>query len=252
MTRRRRFTVIALAGLFASLLFAGGSARAAVIMSFAGQYSIPVTVNGVMQNQGISTLPSSYQAGDGTQQVFYLSGGIVSGTVSSSSFMGQAISDLTVDVSQFTFSNEVGNVTNANADMSSLLRVGAGNTQADFTIATNPNGNSTITPANGDPSTNEWLINVPVTLQGTTSGDDLTAFNTSGGGAFILDITNLAIQVPNQIDGTVFFPVDPTKPVTVSFSLVPTPPVPEPSSAVSLLTGAGLLGLWLRRRAKAL
>jgi hypothetical protein len=78
--------------------------------------------------------------------------------------------------------------------------------------------------------------------------DDLSAFNTAGGGQFIVTIQNIDL-VPTA-DGQVFFPIDKTKQVSVTFSLQATP-VPEPSSALTFVVGAAACGIWWRRRRKS-
>jgi hypothetical protein len=241
MSQRRRFAVLTLTGLLAAVLHGGGSARASIITHYEGQYSSGDT--GI--NMGISTNPPGSQYMNGTgQKIFYLSFGSVSSTTDfSQQWIGQAISQLQLDISAFTATNPFGSVTSYPAgEDPTLLRVGSSESEinADFTMA----DTATIT-SNTD--LHQASITLGVTLRPDTTnpgGDDLNAFNVGGGGTFRIDIDNIDI-VPTS-DGQVFFPVDPNQQVTVHWSI---DAVPEPASAVSLLTGAGLLlGMWMRQR----
>jgi hypothetical protein len=236
MTSRNRFPNLAVTALLASLVLAGGSARAATITHFDGQFSSGP--NG--PNRGISANePGTNYAGGTGQKIFYLSFGTVSSTRDPSvQWNGLSVNDLTVDVSAFTVDNPFGSVTAFLSGDATLLQAGQGTPHADFTMAATAKIDS-----NG---VDHATIDIGVTLRGTSdgNGDDLTAFNTAGGGTFSIDIDNIQITQPVN-DGRVFFPVDPTKQVTVNWSINP---VPEPSTAVSMLIGAGLLALWARRR----
>jgi hypothetical protein len=235
---RSRFLLVALAGLLASLVFADGSARAAFITRFDGQFD------------GISTAPPFDPVQDGTgQKIFYLFGGIVSSTTDPSSFDNQALNRLMVDVTRFIQNPGVGSVTNFDINVDNpdptLLKVGLGiegGIHADFTMADTASLTS-------DLNAHKAVFNIGVTLRASSNpgNNDLSAFNTGGGGMFSIEIDNVDITPSN--DGRVTFPVDPKKPVTVKWAIVATP-VPEPASAVSLLTGAGVLGLWVCRRKK--
>ena len=239
MTSRNRFHIFGVTALLASLVLAGGSARAATITQFAGQFS--TGPNGT--NFAITTSEEvPYQPGDG-QKIFYLNYGTVSSTQDpSTQWNGLAINDLMVDVSGFTVDSPFGTVTAFGKIDTTLLQAGQGTPHADFTMAA-----SSKIWTNG---VDHAKIDIGVTLRGTSdgNGDDLTAFNTSGGGIFSIDIDNIQITQPVN-DGRVFFPVDPTKQVTVNWSIHQ---APEPSSAVSMLIGAGLLTFWARRRRKGL
>jgi hypothetical protein len=241
MTNRIRFQIFAVTVLIASLVLAGGSARAATITHFEGQYSSGPG----LPNMGISTdQPGTYTEGTG-QKIFYLSSGSVSSTQDfSKQWNGLALNDLTVNVSGFTADNPIGIVTAFRIGDSTLLEVlGASivDPHADFTMA----AAAKITSDQESHAT----IEIGVTLRPLSSdpkGDDLTTFITAGGGIFTIDIDNIKITQPTT-DGQVFFPVDRTKQVTVHWSINP---VPEPSSLVSMLIGAGLLTLWARRRSR--
>jgi hypothetical protein len=234
MTSRNRFPNLAVTALLASLVLAGGSARAATITHFDGQFSSGP--NG--PNRGISANePGTNYAGGTGQKIFYLSFGTVSSTQDPSvQWNGLSLNDLTVDVSAFTVKNPFGLVTAFLSGDATLLQAGQGTPHADFTMAATAKIDS-----NG---VDHATIDIGVTLRGTSdpNGDDLSPFLI--GGTFTIDIDNIQITQPVN-DGRVFFPVDPTKQVTVNWSINP---VPEPSSAVSMLIGAGLLALWARRR----
>jgi hypothetical protein len=243
MTNRNRIRSLAVTVLVASVVLAGGRARAATITHFEGQFSGGPASG---PNLGISTAEPDmpYAAGTGMEQIFYLSFGTVSNTVQASFWDNQPLNNLTVDVSTFTAGNLFGSVTAFGMPLdSTLLQVGTTvplAPHADFDMAATAKITSKV-------DEHRATIEIGVTLRGSSvlNGDDLTAFITAGGGTFTLDIDNIDIQP--TLDGTVLFPVDPGKRVTVNWSINP---VPEPSSAVSMLIGAGLLALWARRRTK--
>jgi hypothetical protein len=224
--------------LVASLVLAGGRAPGATINHFEGQFSS----GPIGPNIGISTAePGTYVEGTG-QKIFYLSFGAVSSTeVPSLQWILQPLNNLTVDISAFTANNPFGSVTAFDMGDSTLLLVGQSmetKPHADFTMA----DTAKITTNGVDHAT----IEIGVTLRSTSdpNGDILDAFMTAGGGTFAIDIDNIKITQPTT-DGQVFFPVDQQKQVSVNWSINP---VPEPSTAVSMLIGAGLLALWGRRR----
>jgi hypothetical protein len=248
MTSRNRFAVLAVTGLLAWFMLAEGSAQAAFITRFDG-HNLGSEATSPGTNTAITTgFPyNSYQAGTG-QTIFYLRDGTVISTSDPSDFALQPINRLIVDVTDFTEKNLFGVVTNYDTGGDSpdrtLLQVGStgeGNPiHADFTMAANSGIMSDLV-------NHKATITIPVTLRATSNpgpGDDLSAFNTAGGGLFVVDIDNIDIRPTS--DGQAFFPVH-AGPVTVNWHIVATP-VPEPSSAVSLLMGAGLLGVWFRRR----
>ena len=239
MTSRNRFYSVAVAVLVASLVLAGGRARAATITHFEGQFSSGSSG----PNIGISVAEPGMDYAEGTgQKIFYLSFGTVSSTQDpSAQWNFQSLNNLTVDVSAFTANNPFGSVTAFGLVDSTLLQVGpnlASDPHADFTMA----ATAKITTDGVEHAT----IEVGVTLRPTSDpkGDDLSTFITAGGGTFTIDIDNIQITQPTT-DGHVFFPVDPGKQVTVNWSINP---LPEPSTAVTMLIGAGLLALWGRKK----
>ena len=239
MTSRNRFHSLAVSVLVASLVLAGGRARAATITHFEGQFSSGPSG----PNTGISVAEPTMDYAEGTgQKIFYLSFGTVSFTQDpSSQWSAQALNNLTVDVSGLTANNPFGSVTAFGIVDSTLLQVGPNlgtDPHADFTMA----ASAKITTNGEDHAT----IEIGVTLRPTSDpkGDDLSTFITAGGGMFTLDIDNIQITQPTT-DGRVFFPVDPSKQVTVNWSINP---LPEPSTAVTMLIGAGLMALWARKK----
>ncbi len=242
MTSHNRFHSLAVTVLVASLVLAGGRARAETITHFEGQFS---NVPSGTTNIAISTVSPDmgYAPGTGIEQIFYLSSGTVSNTDKPSFWDNQPLNNLTVDVSTFTTGNPFGSVTAFGGGDPTLLQVGTTvplAPHADFAMAATAKITSNV-------DEHHATIEIGVTLNPISSvlgGDDLTAFITAGGGTFTLDIDN--IDITPTMDGTVLFPVNPGL-VTVSWSINP---VPEPSSAVSMLIGAGLLALWARRRTK--
>jgi hypothetical protein len=243
MISRNRFCSLAVTVLVASLVLAGGRARAATITHFEGQFFSDPTGTGT--NFGISTnQPGEVYAGGMGEKIFYLSSGSVSDTQERSTqwILGSSLNNLTMNVSAFTETNPFGSVTAFGIPLdSTLLQVlTTGAAHADFSMA----DTAKITSKQEE---HHVTIEIGVTLRPSSdpNGDDLSTFVAAGGGTFTIDIDNIIITQP-PTDGQVFFPVGPGQ-VTVNWSINP---VPEPSTAMSMLIGAGLLALWARRRTK--
>src|SRR5262245_43449354 len=221
MTARRDFRLVALTALLTPLLLPVGSARASIITRFEGQFSAS-NPNFPGRNTAISVAPAAYVEGTG-QKTFFLNSGTVSSTTDpSAAFVSLGISDLVFDISEFSDTNPFCSIFNA-AFTGDLLVGAFGSIFADFTMA--PNASIT-----SDPKTHTATLTTAVTLNNFFSpGDNLNAFNTSGGGQFIIEVENVDIIPTN--DGKIFFPVNPNQLVTIHWQIVATPAaVPEPSS----------------------
>jgi hypothetical protein len=240
MTSRNRFGGLVVTVLVASLVLAAGRARAATIIHFEGEFSSG-GLSGINTAISINQPGNDYAAGTGQEKIFYLSFGSVSSTLDpSSQWNTLPLNNLTINLSAFTVDNPFGSVTAFGIVDTTLLQVKGPSAppNADFTMA----ATAQITTNQVDHAT----IEIPVTLRLSSdgNGDDLSAFNTAGGGIFTIDIDNIQITQPTT-DGKVLFPVDPGNQVTVHWSINP---VPEPSSAVSMFIGAGLMALWVRKK----
>jgi hypothetical protein len=231
MISRNRFHSLAVTVLVASLVLAGACARAATITHFEGQFT-----NGPSTSE---PGPGYGEKGTG-QQIFYLSFGIVSLTQESSpdKWLLQSLNDLTVNLSAFTTENPFGTVAAFSGDpmLLQVRQTVASDPQAAFTMA----DTAKITSNGVDHATIEIGVTLRPFPETDPKGDDLSTFITAGGGTFTIDLDN--VQITPATDGQVFFPVG-AGPITWSIN-----PLPEPSSAVSMLIGAGLLALWARRR----
>jgi hypothetical protein len=235
-----RFPIPALA---AWLLLGSGSARADIVTEIDGSFVQLQTIGGNTTNTAISVSPSSYVAaplgGTGTQS-FYLTSGSVTTPQSPNKLNLASINSFLIDISAFSFKNPTVGVTNSD-DSSNPNRITITEPVIDGSGILTHFSLGTANVIAFSSSDNTATITAAATfLDSGDTSNDFSMFNAGGGGVFTLNFANV-LFVPNT-DGQAFFPVDPTKPVVISWHLQGNlTPVPEPASAVGLLTGAGLL-----------